>query len=112
MRRFLFLCGLAAVAPATLLLAGSALGAGAAVVTTGAATAVTSTGATLNGTVNPNGHAAKCSFAYGLTTSYGTLTKAQQVAAGTSAVAVSATISGLSPATAFHYQLVCSSKTG
>jgi hypothetical protein len=113
MRRILILCGLAVLAPATFLLAGgSALGAGAAVATTSAATAVTSTGATVNGTVNPNGQATKCSFAYGLTTSYGSLTNAQHVGSSTSSVAVSATISGLSPATAFHFQLVCSSAAG
>ena len=113
MRRFLILCGVAVLAPATFLLAGgSAFGAGAAVATTGAATAVTATSATVNGTINPNGEATKCSFAYGPTTSYGSLTKAQQVGSSTKAVAVSASVTGLAPATAFHYQLVCSNKTG
>jgi len=215
MRRILILCGLAVLAPATVLVAGSALGAGAAVATTNAATAVTSTGATVNGTVNPNGQATTyafqwglttnygneaplppasagagstdvpvslalgglasgttyhfrviassasgvatgadetfttsgtaptpaavttasatdttatsavlngsvvpgaspttCSFAYGLTTSYGSLTSPQPVAAGTTSVAITATISGLSPAIAFHYQLVCTNAAG
>jgi hypothetical protein len=113
MRKFLILCGIAVLVPATFLLAGgSALGAGAAVATTGAATAVTSTSATVNGTVNANGEATKCSFAYGLTTSYGLLTKAQNVGTTTKSVAVSASVTGLAPATAFHYQLVCSNKTG
>jgi hypothetical protein len=215
MRKILILCGLAAMAPATFLLAGSALGAGSAVATTSAATAVTSTGATVNGTVNPNGQATTyafqwglttsygneaplppgsagsgsadvpesvdlgglasgttyhfrviasnasgvangadetftttgsapapatvtttaassitassavlngsvnpgatpttCSFAYGPTTSYGSATAAQQVPAGTTAITITATISGLAPATAFHYQLVCTSATG
>ena len=71
MRRFLILCGLAVLAPATFLFAGSALGAGSAVATTGAATAVTSTGATVNGTVNPNGQATTYAFQWGLTASYG-----------------------------------------
>ena len=215
MRRILILCGLAVLAPATLLFAGSALGAGSAVATTNAATAVTSTGATVNGTVNPNGQATTyafqwglttsygneaplppasagsgstdvpvsldlgglasgtvyhfrviasnasgtatgadetfttagsaptpaavttgsaskvtansavlngsvvagaspttCSFAYGPTTSYGSLSNSQPVPAGTASVAMTATVSGLSPATAFHYQLVCSSAAG
>jgi hypothetical protein len=113
MRRFLILCGIAVLAPATFLLAGgSALGAGAAVATTGAANAVTATSATLNGNVNPNGEATTCSFAYGLTTSYGLLTKAQPVGTSSKSVAVSASVTGLAPATAFHYQLVCNNKTG
>jgi hypothetical protein len=216
MRKFLILCGLAVLGPATLLFAGGiALGAGSAVATTGAATAITSTGATVNGTVNPNGQATTyafqwglsanygneaplpqasagsgstdapvsldlgglasgtvyhfrviasnasstatgadetftttgsppapatvttaaatsvtatsavlngsvvpgetpttCSFAYGPTTSYGSQTTAQPVAARTTAVAITATISGLASASAFHYQLVCNSATG
>ena len=42
--------------------------------TTGAATDVTTTGATLNGTVNPNGVATTVSFEWGMTTSYGQTT--------------------------------------
>ena len=43
-------------------------------VTTSPATSITSTNATLNGTVNPNGAATTAYFRYGLTTSYGSYT--------------------------------------
>ena len=55
--------------------------------TTGAATGVTSTTATLGGTVNPSGIAATYAFQYGTTTSYGTTTPAQSAGSGTTAVA-------------------------
>src|SRR5205814_8890424 len=43
-------------------------------VTTGSATAIGRTSATLNGTANPNGSATTANFEYGLTTSYGNTT--------------------------------------
>jgi len=44
--------------------------------TTGTATAITQTGATLNGTANPGGNAAYvCGFQYGTTTAYGSTSK-------------------------------------
>ena len=83
------------------------------VVTTGSATAVTQTGATLNGTVNPSGSNASALFSYGLTTSYGT-----QVAAGpppgsgSSAVAVGASITGLTCGTTYHFRVAATSAAG
>ena len=83
-----------------------------ATVTTGPASNVTATSAVLNGSVVPGETPTTCSFVYGPTTSYGSLTNPQPVAAGTTSVAMTATISGLAPTTAFHYQLVCNSATG
>ncbi|HWE58074.1 MAG TPA: hypothetical protein VG228_00130 [Solirubrobacteraceae bacterium] len=83
-----------------------------ATVTTGSPSNVTATSAVLNGSVVPGATPTTCSFAYGPTTSYGSLTNAQPVAAATTSVAMTATISGLAPTTAFHYQLVCNSATG
>ena len=83
-----------------------------ATVTTAAATSVTATSAVLNGSVVPGASPTTCSFAYGPTTSYGSLTNPQPVAAGTTSVAITATIGGLASATALHYQLVCNSATG
>ena len=83
-----------------------------ATVTTSAASSITSTSAVLNGSVTPGAAPTSCSFAYGLTTSYGSTTSAQQVPAGTTSVALTATVSGLASATGFHYRLVCSSPTG
>ncbi|MCF7674943.1 MAG: hypothetical protein K9M97_06335, partial [Akkermansiaceae bacterium] len=65
-------------------------------VTTGSATGVTTTTATLNGTVNPNGTATSAQFEYGLTNAYGS-TAAVTLSPdnGSTVQDVSATISGL-----------------
>jgi len=79
--------------------------AGTPVVVTGAATGVTATAATLGGTVNPSGIAATYVFQYGPTTAYTQQTTAQPVAAGTGNVPASATITGLTAGTTYHYRL-------
>ena len=76
-----------------------------AVVTTNA-TAITSAGATLNGTVNPNGGIATVSFQYGLTNSYGnTVLATQSPVSGSSVTSVSAPITGLQPYTTYHFMI-------
>jgi hypothetical protein len=77
-----------------------------------AATNVTTSSATLNGFVNPNGAPTGCVFAYGLTTTYGQTTPLQSVGNGTSTVPISATINGLTENTTYHYQLVCANSAG
>ena len=77
------------------------------VVTTGTATSITTSSATLNGTVNPAGTATSCAFAYGTTTTYGKATTLQSVGSGTSTVNVSAPITGLTANTTYHFILVC-----
>jgi YVTN family beta-propeller protein len=72
---------------------------------TTAATAVTDTSATLNGTVNPNGSSTTVYFQYGTTTSYGSQT-ANQVFTGSSAQGVTASLSGLTPSTTYHYRII------
>ena len=62
------------------------------------ATGVTASGATLGANVNPRSLATTVRFEYGMSTSYGTATPEQAIGAGTSAVAVSAAIAGLSRA--------------
>jgi plastocyanin len=79
--------------------------------TTGSATGVTSTGATLNGTVNPNGHATSYVFEIGETEAYGALTSGKSAGSGTSAVAASATVTGLNPETTYHFRLVAEGST-
>jgi hypothetical protein len=64
------------------------------------------TEATLGGKINPGGLGATYHFEYGLTTAYGHTTPTEGVAAGISAVAVSASISGLAEGTGYHYRLV------
>jgi hypothetical protein len=76
-------------------------------VVTNAASGVSQTQATLNGTVNPNGATLTlCEFQWGITTSYGsTASCAETVGSGSSPVPVTAVLSGLSPNTTYHFQL-------
>lgn len=115
MRRILLLCGVAVLAPATFLLGGGiAFGSGAAVVTTNAATAITSTGATVNGTVNPNGEATTYAFQWGLTTSYGNEAPlpGSSAGSGTTDVPVSAALDGLTSGTVYHFRVIASNASG
>ena len=79
---------------------------------TGGASSVTSTSATLNGTVNPNGRSTTWYFEYGTSTSYGTKTPAKSAGAGTSASAVSAPVTGLTTGRLYHFRLVATSDAG
>jgi FG-GAP-like repeat len=73
---------------------------------TKAATLIGDSGATLNGSVNPNGAETKYFFEYGTTTSYGSKTSEALAGSGTTAVEKSQAISGLSPNTTYHYRVV------
>ncbi len=79
---------------------------------TGAATAVTQSGAKLNGTVDPNGTATSYHFNYGLTANYGSQTPNSTSGTGTKPVNVSRTLTGLAPATTYHYRLVAANGNG
>jgi hypothetical protein len=81
--------------------------------TTESAEGETATGATLTGTVNPEGLAAEYQFDYGTTTSYGSRTEPPQSAGeGISGVHASALITGLQPHQEYHYQLVATNTNG
>jgi hypothetical protein len=75
---------------------------------TGPATAVSTTSATLNGTVNPNSNATSYYFEYGTSGSYGSQVPAaaQAVGADGSDHVVSQTITNLAPSTTYHYRVV------
>ena len=87
--------------------------------TTGEATAITHTSATLNGKVNPDGVELKategCFFEYGKTEAYGEKAacekSAAQIGSGTSPVSVEAKITGLVPSPEYHYRLVTANAT-
>ena len=81
-------------------------------VTTSAATGVTTTGATLNGTVNPNGVATTASFEWGTTTSYGQTAGAESVGSGSNAQPIAAAIAGLAPCTTIHFRATATSAGG
>ncbi len=73
------------------------------------ATGVTSTGATLNGKVNPKGHDSDAYFEYGTTTGYGTRVPAGgEIPVGSDRTEhpVGRTITGLTPGTAYHFRIV------
>jgi hypothetical protein len=90
----------------------AAIAAGAPRVTTDAATALSSTGATLNGTVNPNGNATTYYFEYGPTTAYGTKTAVVNAGSGNGPQPASQPVSGLTASTTSHFRLVATNAAG
>src|SRR5437764_14344390 len=71
---------------------------------TGGTRDITQTTATLRGSINPNGEATTFHFEYGTTKAYGSTTPDQgPTAAVKRGQAVSAAVSGLTPATKYHY---------
>lgn len=84
------------------------------VVTTDAASLVTSSSATLNGSVNPGGASTTYQFDYGTTTSYGTAVPvpAGSAGAGSAAVSESAVLTGLTASTTYHYRIEATNSAG
>jgi large repetitive protein len=75
-------------------------------VVTTAATAVTGTMATLNGTVNANGVISTVTFEYGLTIAYGTIVPGvPATVSGSIVTAVLANITGLLPGNTYHFRI-------
>ena len=90
----------------------AALGAGKAVVTTGGVANLTPSTATLQGKVNPNAAATTYFFQIGPTVLYGATTAPAAAGAGAKAVAVAVPVTGLAPATTYHYRLVAQNSFG
>src|SRR3954471_18043561 len=80
--------------------------------TTGAAKKVTSTTATVNGSVNSGKEQTTYHFEYGTTTSYGSATPDKGVGKGNKTSNVSADLASLAPSTTYHYRLVASNASG
>ncbi|MBW7571357.1 beta strand repeat-containing protein [Caproiciproducens faecalis] len=81
--------------------------------TTGAASAVSYTAATLNGTINANNASTTVTFQYGETASYGrTIEASPSSVTGTSSTFVSCSLSGLTPNTTYHYRVVGTNLSG
>jgi hypothetical protein len=79
---------------------------------TGSASAVTTTSATLNGTVDPSGRPTTWYFEYGTSASYGTKTPVKDAGSGTGATAVAAAVTGLKTGRTYHVRLVATNDAG
>jgi hypothetical protein len=80
--------------------------------TTGNAAFLTSSGALLQGAVNPNGEATSYWFEYGTTDSYGQLTPSASAGSGLIELTIGAQLTGLAPDTTYHFRLVAQSAGG
>jgi phosphodiesterase/alkaline phosphatase D-like protein len=82
------------------------------VVTTGATSAVTSTAATLAGTVDPHGRQTTFAFEYGTSNSFGSLSAVDNAGSTDGTEAVSLPITGLHASTTYLYRLVATNASG
>jgi phosphodiesterase/alkaline phosphatase D-like protein len=82
-------------------------------VVTQAATGVTMTGGTANGTVNPNGFTTTANFEYGLTTALGSFCgSGLNIGSGTTPIAVQCALTGASPGTTVYYRVIATNVNG
>ncbi len=104
--------------PSTNLMAPATAGFGAdptgvAAATTSPATGVFDTGATLNGTVNPNGWTTNGYFRLGTTSgTYTTTTSIQAMGSGTTAAPITVAATGLTPFTTYYFTTVAVTSNG
>lgn len=81
--------------------------------TTGSASGVTQTAATLSGTVNASDAGTSCVFQYGTSTAYGSSAPCSvNPVTGSADEAVSAVLSGLTPGTTYHFRVVAENAGG
>jgi lysophospholipase L1-like esterase len=83
-------------------------------VVTSAATSITTTGGTLNGTVNPNGLATDAYFEYGTDPTLVThsTTSTQAMGSGGSAAPITAPVSSLTPGATYYFRVVATNAGG
>ncbi len=88
--------------------------AGAPAVTTGMASALTPTGATLNGSVNPENQTTSYQFDYGASLSYGSSVPvpAGSAGSGDNGVGESAVLTGLEPSQTYHFRIEATNAFG
>ncbi len=83
------------------------------ILTLGSVTGLGGGGATLNGTVNPNGFVTTAAFEYGTTLSYGSSASVTLSSSnGTLPQNVSAVLTGLNPGTTYYYRLTATNVDG
>jgi hypothetical protein len=110
MKRSPFVAGalaLALVAPA-----GASAASTKPAVTTGGVADLTISTVTLKGSVDPNGAATTYFFQLGTTSLYGAQTATGSAGAGSKRVAITGAVTGLAPATTYHYRLVARNRNG
>jgi hypothetical protein len=79
---------------------------------TGHASHLTSSAATVTGTIAPHGLPTTYQVQFGTTTSYGHSSPSLQAGSGSASKTVSVTLTGLRPGTTYHYRMVAMSKGG
>jgi len=79
---------------------------------TGPATAVTAAGATLNGSIDARSRTTTWYFEYGTTTGYGTRGTTHTATTRTGDQNVSGAVTGLKPATTYHFRVVATNDAG
>ncbi|MFH0991057.1 MAG: DUF1565 domain-containing protein [bacterium] len=89
-------------------------GASAPTVSTSAASSITSTSATLNGSVNPNSSSTTAYFEWSTNTSFSPLntTPVQNIGSGTTASNISASLTSLTPGTTYYYRVFAQNTGG
>jgi phosphodiesterase/alkaline phosphatase D-like protein len=103
---------LVALAAVLVLPVALAQGAAAPTVSTDSPKDVTSTTATFNGKVNPNGEPTNYAFDWGMTTAYGQETTITSAGTSSASKTVTAAVTGLTPGTTYHYRITASNASG
>jgi len=81
-------------------------------ISTGTPSDFTSTSVTIYGAVNPNGLSTTWYWEWGTTTAYGSILYPWSAGGQTTAISITSVITGLTPDTTYHYQLVASNSAG
>jgi hypothetical protein len=95
-----------------LVLFGAIARAAAPTATTGPATAIGATTATVTGTVVPGGQATSWYVQYGTSTSYGAQTAKANAGSGTTAVNITSNLASLKAGSTYHYRVVATNTAG
>ena len=101
-----------AVAAVPFVLFGASARAAAPTATTGPATAIGATTATVTGTVAPGGQATSWYVQYGTSTSYGSKTATATAGSGTATVNIMSNLADLKAGATYHYRVVATNSAG